>query len=61
MISTALPAIVADLPVSSIAANWVTSAFLLPMVASQPIFGGLSCSIGRKSSINSALVIFLVG
>ncbi|SPO29102.1 related to Major Facilitator invovled in MEL transport [Ustilago trichophora] len=61
MISTALPAIVADLPESSIAANWVTSAFLLPMVASQPIFGGLSCSIGRKSSINAALVIFLVG
>ncbi|SPO29780.1 related to Major Facilitator invovled in MEL transport [Ustilago trichophora] len=61
MISTALPAIVADLPESKIAANWVTSAFLLPMVASQPIFGGLSCSIGRKSSINVALVIFLVG
>lgn len=61
MISTALPAIVADLPTSSIAANWVTSAFLLPMTASQPIFGGLSCSIGRKWSMNSALVIFLVG
>ena len=61
MISTALPAIVADLPVSTIAANWVTSGFLLPMVASQPIFGGLSCSIGRKWSINTALLIFLVG
>lgn len=61
MISTALPAIVADLPQSSIAANWVTSAFLLAMVASQPIFGGLSCSIGRKSCINAALVLFLVG
>lgn len=61
MISTALPAIAADLPETTIAANWVTSAFLLPMVASQPIFGGLSCSIGRKWSINSALVIFLVG
>ncbi|SNX87152.1 related to Sge1 - drug resistance protein [Melanopsichium pennsylvanicum] len=61
MISTALPAIVSDLPESSIAANWVTAAFLLPMVASQPIFGGLSCSVGRKISINSALIIFLVG
>lgn len=61
MISTALPAITANLPPSTIAANWITSAFLLPMVASQPIFGGLSCSIGRKWSINSALVIFLVG
>ncbi|GAC96561.1 major facilitator super [Pseudozyma hubeiensis SY62] len=61
MISTALPSITSDLPPSTIAANWVTSAFLLPMVASQPIFGGLSCSIGRPWSINSALVIFLVG
>ncbi|TKY88462.1 hypothetical protein EX895_002450 [Sporisorium graminicola] len=61
MISTALPAIAADLPASSIAANWVTSAFLLPMTASQPIFGGLSCSIGRKWAMNSALIIFLVG
>ncbi|KAJ1026986.1 hypothetical protein NDA16_002279 [Ustilago loliicola] len=61
MISTALPAIVADLPPSTIAANWITSAFLLPMVASQPIFGGLASSIGRKSSINTALLIFLVG
>ncbi len=61
MISTALPAIVAALPPSSIAANWVTSAFLLPMVASQPIFGGLSCSLGRKNSVNAALIIFLVG
>nr|BCG44413.1 putative transporter [Pseudozyma tsukubaensis] len=61
MISTALPAIVAALPQSTIAANWVTSGFLLPMVASQPIFGGLSCSVGRKISFNSALIIFLVG
>ncbi|KAJ1018510.1 hypothetical protein NDA18_006659 [Ustilago nuda] len=61
MISTALPAIVGSLPPSTIAANWITSAFLLPMVASQPVFGGLASSIGRKRSINTALIIFLVG
>lgn len=61
MISTALPAIVADLPVSSIAPNWVTSAFLLAMTASQPIFGGFSSTIGRKVSMVSALLIFLAG
>lgn len=61
MISTALPSIVADLPVSTIAPNWITSSFLLAMTASQPIFGGLSCSLDRRASMVSALSIFLAG
>ncbi|EPQ30462.1 uncharacterized protein PFL1_01988 [Pseudozyma flocculosa PF-1] len=61
MISTALPGIVRDLPVSDISGTWITSSYLLTMTASQPAFGGLSCVAGRRWSITLAVLIFLAG
>lgn len=61
MISTALPSIVQDLPSSSIAGGWVTSSYLLSVTAFQPLFGGLSCVIGRRWSAVLAVVTFVGG
>ncbi|SPO25885.1 related to mfs1 - putative multidrug transporter [Ustilago trichophora] len=61
MISTALPSIVEDLPTSTIAGGWVTSSYLLTVTAFQPLFGGLSCVIGRRWSSAFAVVLFVGG
>ncbi|CBQ72959.1 related to mfs1-putative multidrug transporter [Sporisorium reilianum SRZ2] len=61
MISTALPSIVQDLPASTIAGGWVTSSYLLTVTAFQPLFGGLSCVIGRRWSAVLAVILFLGG
>lgn len=61
MISTALPSIVEDLPATTIAGGWVTSSYLLSVTAFQPLFGGLSCVIGRRWSAVLAVVIFIGG
>ncbi|SPO25339.1 related to mfs1 - putative multidrug transporter [Ustilago trichophora] len=61
MISTALPSIVEDLPTSTIAGGWVTSSYLLTVTAFQPLFGGLSCVIGRRWSSVFAVVLFVGG
>ncbi|GAK64493.1 major facilitator superfamily transporter [Moesziomyces antarcticus] len=61
MISTALPSIVEDLPASEIAGGWITSAYLLTVTAFQPMFGGLSCVIGRRWSAVLAVVLFIGG
>ncbi|GAC94132.1 macrolide phosphotransferase k [Pseudozyma hubeiensis SY62] len=61
MISTALPSIVKDLPMSTIAGGWVTSSYLLTVTAFQPMFGGMSCVIGRRWSLVFAVILFLGG
>ena len=61
MISTALPSIVKDLPASTIAGGWVTSSYLLTVTAFQPLFGGLSCVIGRRWSVVFAVLLFIGG
>ncbi len=61
MISTALPSIVEDLPASNIAGGWVTSSYLLSVTAFQPLFGGLSCVIGRRWSAVLAVLLFIGG
>ncbi|SNX84310.1 related to mfs1 - putative multidrug transporter [Melanopsichium pennsylvanicum] len=61
MISTALPSIVEDLPTSTIAGGWVTSSYLLSVTAFQPLFGGLSCVIGRRWSVVLAVILFVGG
>lgn len=61
MISTALPSIVKDLPASTIAGGWVTSSYLLTVTAFQPLFGGLSCVVGRRWSLVFAVALFIGG
>ncbi|KIS69250.1 uncharacterized protein UMAG_02598 [Mycosarcoma maydis] len=61
MISTALPSIARDLPTSSIAGGWVTSSYLLTVTAFQPMFGGMSCVIGRRWSVVLAVILFIGG
>lgn len=61
MISTALPSIVQDLPSSTIAGGWVTSSYLLSVTAFQPMFGGLSCVIGRRWSVVLGVILFVGG
>ncbi|CDU22819.1 related to mfs1-putative multidrug transporter [Sporisorium scitamineum] len=61
MIPTALPSIVQDLPTSTIAGGWVTSSYLLTVTAFQPLFGGLSCVIGRRWSVVFAVILFVGG
>ncbi|KAF6767500.1 Major facilitator superfamily [Kalmanozyma brasiliensis GHG001] len=61
MISTALPSIVEDLPASTVAGGWVTSSYLLTVTAFQPLFGGLSCVIGRRWSAVLAVLLFVGG
>lgn len=61
MISTALPSIVEDLPTSTIAGGWVTSSYLLTVTAFQPLFGGLSCVIGRRWSAVLSVILFVGG
>ncbi|KAJ1025467.1 hypothetical protein NDA13_004277 [Ustilago tritici] len=61
MISTALPSIVEDLPTPTIAGGWVTSSYLLTVTAFQPLFGGLSCVIGRRWSAVLSVILFVGG
>ncbi|PWN44337.1 MFS general substrate transporter [Ceraceosorus guamensis] len=61
IISTSLPTIVAQLPQSRIPATWITSAFLLTTTAFQPFMGGLADVVGRRNSLVTAVVLFLVG
>jgi MFS family permease len=61
IISTTLPTIVKDLPVSTISASWVTAAFLLTTTAFQPFMGGLADVMGRRNTLVLAVTLFLLG
>lgn len=60
IVSTALPAIVADLGGFG-HLSWVVAAYLLTSTVSTPVWGKLGDLYGRKSLFASAIVIFLVG
>lgn len=60
VVSTALPTIVNDLGGFD-KFIWVTSAYLVMMMASTPIFGKLSDMYGRKRFFIFGLVLFLLG
>ena len=60
IVSTALPTIVADLGGLS-HYSWVVTAYLLASTISQPIYGKLGDLYGRKTVLQVAIVVFLVG
>lgn len=60
IVSTALPAIVADLGGFE-HLSWVVAIYLLTSTVSAPIWGKLADMYGRKSLFVTAVVIFLVG
>src|SRR3954466_9516378 len=60
IVATALPTIVGDLGgLSHI--SWVVTAYLLAQTVVTPLYGKLGDLYGRKSVLQSAVVIFLVG
>src|SRR5438132_7962977 len=60
IVSTALPTIVGDLGgVSKL--SWVVTAYLLASTVSGPLYGKLGDLYGRKTVLQAAIVIFLVG
>ncbi len=60
IVSTALPAIVADLGgVDHL--SWVVTAYLLASTVSSPIYGKLGDLFGRKLMMQLAVTIFLIG
>ena len=60
IVSTALPTIVGDLGgVSQL--SWVVTAYLLASTISAPIYGKLGDLYGRKTVLQIAIVIFLIG
>ena len=60
IVATALPTIVADLgSVSSL--SWVVTAYLLASTVVGPLYGKLGDLYGRKTVLQTAIVIFLVG
>jgi EmrB/QacA subfamily drug resistance transporter len=60
IVSTALPTIVGDLGgVSKL--SWVVTAYLLASTVSGPLYGKLGDLYGRKTLLQTAIVIFLVG
>ena len=60
IVATALPTIVGDLGGLE-RLSWVTSAYLLAQTAVTPLYGKLGDQLGRKSMLQSAIVLFLVG
>jgi EmrB/QacA subfamily drug resistance transporter len=60
IVSTALPTIVGDLGgISKL--SWVVTAYLLASTVVGPVYGKLGDLYGRKTVLQSAIVIFLVG
>jgi len=60
IVSTALPTIVGDL--GGVAhLSWVVTAYLLSATIAGPLYGKLGDLYGRKTLLQSAIVIFLIG
>jgi MFS family permease len=60
IVSTALPTIVGDLGGLS-HLSWVVTAYLLASTVSGPLYGKLGDLYGRKSLLQAAIVLFLIG
>ena len=61
VVANALPRIISDLHASESAYTWVVTATLLAMTATTPIWGKLADLTSKKTLIQLALVIFVVG
>ncbi|KAG8698490.1 hypothetical protein FRC08_005882 [Ceratobasidium sp. 394] len=60
IVSTALPAMIADLGGSS-GYSWIGTAYLLTSACLSPLYGKLSDLIGRKPILFAAIGVFLIG
>ncbi len=60
IVATALPTIVGDLGGLD-KLSWVTSAYLLGQTAVTPLYGKLGDQLGRKTVLQSAVLLFLAG
>src|SRR5437667_12425238 len=60
IVSTALPTIVGDLGGLS-HLSWVVTGYLLASTIAGPLYGKLGDLYGRKSLLQGAIVIFLIG
>src|SRR5574340_1110938 len=61
IVATALPVIIGDLHGSQTAFAWVITAALLANAAATPIWGKLADLFNKKTLVQSAIVIFVVG
>ncbi|MEU3175248.1 MDR family MFS transporter, partial [Streptomyces sp. NPDC007000] len=61
IVSNALPEIITDLGGGQSAYTWVVTAALLSMTASTPLWGKLADLISKKTLVQTALVVFVVG
>jgi EmrB/QacA subfamily drug resistance transporter len=61
VVSNALPSIVADLHGSQSGYTWIVVATLLTMTASTPVWGKLADQFNKKTLVQTALVIYVVG
>jgi hypothetical protein len=60
ILPASLPAIALDLQAASSEAYWSGAGYILAQGVSQPIFGGISETFGRKLMLQVSLLIFLV-
>src|SRR6185295_19646273 len=60
IVSTALPTIVGDLG-GLTHLSWVVTGYLLASTVSGPLYGKLGDLYGRKTVLQTAIVLFLVG
>lgn len=61
IVANALPTIIADLQASQTAYAWVITTALLTNAASTPIWGKLADLFNKKTLVQSAIVIFVIG
>ncbi|MFJ2762661.1 MDR family MFS transporter [Streptomyces prasinus] len=61
IVSNALPEIITELGGGQSAYTWVVTAALLSMTASTPLWGKLADLVSKKTLVQTALVIFVVG
>jgi len=61
VVSNALPRIVEDLHGSQTGYTWVVVATLLTMTATTPIWGKLADQFSKKTLVQTALVIYVIG
>lgn len=61
VIAGLLPAIAADLEVSTPAAGQLVTVFALTLALSAPVMGALTSSLDRRSALLTALAVFVIG